>query len=81
MIKMLLLTNNQILLSQIEEVGSELGEPDCKLVKPFLVEESQLTPWLSEYTNQDTFMIHSDKVLTITDPKATLLEKYQELTK
>jgi hypothetical protein len=26
-------------------------------------------------------MIHSDKIFTITDPKATLLEKYEKLTK
>ena len=25
------------LISEIEEVGSELGEPDCKLTKPFLI--------------------------------------------
>ncbi len=81
MIKMLFLTNNQMLLSQIEEVGSELGEPDCKLIKPFLIKDTGLEPWLIDYTIQDTFMIHSDKILTITDPKATLLEKYQELIK
>jgi hypothetical protein len=31
-IKVLVLTNNQILVSQIEEVGADIGEPDCKLV-------------------------------------------------
>jgi hypothetical protein len=34
-IKVLVLTNTQILVSQIEEVGADIGEPDCKLVKPF----------------------------------------------
>ena len=33
--KLLILTNNQILVSQIEEVGADIGEPDCKLIEPF----------------------------------------------
>jgi hypothetical protein len=32
-IKVLVLVNNQILISQIEEVGADIGEPDCKLSK------------------------------------------------
>ena len=36
------------LLTQIEEVGGELGEPDCKLTEPFVVhEDGTLSPWLS----------------------------------
>jgi len=77
------LLNNQILISQIEEVTSELGEPDCKLVNPFILNQKDetLSPWLVEICSQTTFMIHSDKILTISDPKPTLLEKYQNLTK
>lgn len=86
LIKILVLTNNQILISQIEEVTSELGEPDCKLTKPFELKKSigddiYLESWNSDYTSQDVFMVHSDKILTITDPKPTLLEKYQSLIK
>ena len=83
MIKLLLLTNNQILVSEIEEVGADIGEPDCRLVEPFLLNQSDqtLSPWLIEYTSQNTYMIHSDKILTICDPKPTLLEKYQDLIK
>jgi hypothetical protein len=81
--KLLVLLNHQILVSQIEEVPSELGEPDCKLVEPFVVNEKDgtLSPWLVEVCSQNTFMIHSDKILTIADPKPTLLEKYQNLIK
>ena len=81
--KLLVLLNNQILVSQIEEVPSELGEPDCKLIEPFIVNEKEqtLSPWLVEVCSQNTFMIHSDKILTIADPKPTLLEKYQNLIK
>jgi hypothetical protein len=77
------MVNNQILITQIEEVSSELGEPDCKLVEPFLLNESDqtLSPWMVNVSSQNTFMIHSDKILTIADPKPTLLEKYQNLLK
>lgn len=87
-IKVLVLNNNQILISQIEEVGSELGEPDCKLIEPYLVVSGAVAglgctiePWLMEYTIQNSFMISSDKILTIIDPKATLIEKYQSAIK
>jgi hypothetical protein len=88
MIKILVLTNKQILISQIEEVGADVGEPDCKLVKPFIVKEPQLEvlsrtlePFLIGVTKQDTFMMSSDKILTLADPTPTLLEKYEDLIK
>ena len=81
-IKILAMMNGLILLSQIEEVGADIGEPDCKLVKPFVVRtDDTLEPLLCGYTDQDTFMISSDKILTLADPKATLLKKYEGLTK
>lgn len=83
MTKLLVLINNQILISKIEEVGADIGEPDCKLIDPYLlnVDDETLSPWLVSVTLQDTFMIQSDKILTITDPKPTLLEKYENLIK
>ena len=78
----MLLTGNQILISQIEEVSSEIGEPDCKLIDPFLVKDDQtMEPFLCGYTRQSTFMISSDKIITLADPTPTLLEKYQDLIK
>ena len=77
--------NNLILISQIEEVGVDIGEPDCKLIKPFVVKKeltmNTLEPFLSGYTKQDTFMISSDKIVTLADPTPTLLEKYEDLIK
>lgn len=82
MIKALILTNNQALITKIEEVPSELGEPDCKLIEPYLINsDGTLCPWLIDISVQESFMIHSDKILTIIEPKATLIEKYQSLTK
>ena len=74
--------NQTILITQIEEVGAEIGEPDCKLVEPFLLGDNEtLSPWLIDVTNQNTFMLSSDKILTLVDPKPTLLEKYETLIK
>jgi len=76
------LTNQQTLVSQIEEVGAEIGEPDCKLLNPMVIcDGNTLTPWLLEQTQQDVFMISSDKIITLADPMPTLLEKYIGLTK
>ena len=81
-VKILYLTTNQILISQIEEVTSELGEPDCKLIEPFVIcDDGTLSPWLLDYTNQNDFMISSDKLLTIADPNSKLKIKYEELLK
>ena len=80
--KLIVLMNNQILLSKIEEVGADIGEPDCKLISPYVVtEQKTLEPFLSGYTKQDTFMMSSDKILTLADPTPTLLEKYEDLIK
>jgi len=69
-----------VLISEIVEIGAEVGEPDCKLINPYEIKATSLTPWLFKHTNNDTFMISSDKILTMTDPKPTLLEKYEEKT-
>lgn len=81
-IKILTLLNNLILISQIEEVGADIGEPDCKLVNPFVVKSDKtMEPFLCGYTKQDTFMMNSDKILTLADPLPTLIEKYEDLIK
>ena len=81
-IKLIVLTNQQKLVSQIEEIGADIGQPDCKLTEPFIVgDDNTLSPWLVESTNQSVFMLSSDKILTLVDPKPTLLEKYQDLLK
>ena len=82
-IKILALANNQILISEIEEVGSaDIGEPDCKLINPFVVKDDNvLEPFLLTVTKDDIFMMGSDKILTLCDPMPTLLEKYQNLLK
>ena len=80
-IKCLLLKTNQVLVTEIVEVGSELGEPDCKLINPFILNQSDHTlhDWC-DFTYQKEFMIHSDNIMTIADPKPEIVEKYLKLT-
>lgn len=79
-VKCLLLKIDTVLITEIIEVGSELGEPDCKLINPYqYFGEDDLRPW-PEVTNQTELMIHSDSILTIADPKPEIVEKYLELT-
>ena len=87
-LKLLVLLNKEILITKIEEVPSELGEPDCKLIDTFIIKKNQindleliLEPWLNEYAKQNTYMIHSDKILTIADPNLSLKEKYIDIIK
>ena len=81
-IKILALTNQQILITEVEEApAADIGEPDCKLINPFIVKSDKtLEPFLNGYTKDSTLMMGSDKILTLVEPTPTLLEKYQDLT-
>jgi len=83
-IKVLALANHQYLISEIEEVGSaDIGEPDCKLINPFVINtetgQTVLEPFLTSVTRDTTFMMGSDKILTLAEPSPTILEKYLDL--
>ena len=81
-IKLIVLTTGSCLVSQIEEIGADIGEPDCKLVKPMLIgENNTLSSWVMDLTQESDVMISSDKILTLCEPIATLKEKYIDLTK
>jgi len=81
-IKCLLLKNGDLLISQITEVDTELGGPDCKMIKPYKMvkdeDEYKLETWL-DYTSQTEMMIHSDSILTIVTPTPAILSEYVEL--
>ena len=79
-----LTTTHQLLISEVVQVAAiDIGEPDCRLVNPFWVNPLEgnvtLEPFLNGVTRDDTFMMSSDKILTLCDPTPTLLEKYQDL--
>ena len=75
-IKCLLLKNGDLLISQIMEVDTELGGPDCKMIKPYKMvkedNEYKLETWL-DFTSQNEMMIHSDSILTIVTPTPAIL--------
>ena len=74
--------NHQKILTQVEEVTSELGGPDCKLIEPFIInDDGTLSPWLLDVTTQNTFMISSDKILTLVEPNSKLIQKYEDVIK
>ena len=85
-VKVLALVNNHHIISQVDEVATEdIGQPDCKLTKPFVVNtesgKTVLEPFMLDLTREDIFMMGSDKILTLATPTPTLLEQYLNLIK
>jgi len=81
-----LTTTQQLMISELVEVAAvDIGQPDCKLVNPFCINtqggQITLEPWLLDITRDDTFMMSSDKILTLCEPTPTLLEKYLDITR
>ena len=80
-IKCLLLDVDNVIISEVEEVGADIGEPDCKLIKPYLFESiDEMKPW-PKATNQTELMIRSDSILTMADPTQAVIDRYLGLTK
>ena len=80
-IKCLLLDVDNVIISEVKEVGADIGEPDCKLIKPYLFESiDEMKPW-PKATNQTELMIRSDSILTMADPTQEVIDRYLELTK
>ena len=85
-VKVLSLVNNHYIISQVDEVATEdIGQPDCKLTKPFVVNTESgktiLEPFMLDLTREEIFMMGSDKIITLAIPTPTLLEKYLNLIK
>jgi hypothetical protein len=85
---LIVVLNNQLnLISEVEQLyASDLGEPDCKLTNPCLVEktitgEYKITKWLSDFTDDKISMISSDKILTLVNPKKSLINEYLKIIK
>ena len=81
LIKILLLQNNDYVISQISEVPAEFGDPNCKLTKPYRIVGDELQPWMGDYTRQTELMIQSDKIVTLVDPNEKFFDMYSELIK
>ena len=79
-IKCVLVNIDNVLITELEEVMAEPGEPDCRLINPYLFNSlDDMKPWL-EASNQNEYMLRSENILTIADPTEEVIEKYTELT-
>ena len=79
-IKVLLLTSQEIVVSEIEEVGAEFGDPNCKLTKPHIFKDGALHKWMQDYTEQNEIMINSDKIVTLVTPSPYIFDLYSKAT-
>ena len=69
------------LIAEIVEIDAQLGDPNCKLIKPYVYNGiDDMEPWKADITNQTEFMIRSENILTIADPTGKIIDKYTELT-
>ena len=75
-IQVLILTNNIILISEIDEVLADIGQPDCKLINPCTIIDGKVETWISDLTPNNEMFMSSDKILTLVDPSEHILEEY-----
>ena len=79
-VKCLLVDIDNVLVSEVEEVSSEIGDPDCKLIKPYrFFQDGRMEPWIKA-SNQTEYMVRSSDILTIADPTPEVVEAYLKLT-
>ena len=87
-IQVLHLVNQMILISEIDEVLADIGQPDCKLINPCIINDphanerndmdGKLSKWMSDLTPNKEMFISSDKILTLVDPTSKLLFEYNK---
>ena len=82
-VQVLYLTNNLILIAEIDEVLADIGQPDCKIINPCLIHGGSedthiLTKWMSDLTPNTEMFMSSEKILTLVDPTTKLLNDYFE---
>ena len=75
-IQVLLLMNQTILISEIDEVIADIGQPDCKLINPCVIIDGKVSKWMSELTPNTQMFMSSEKILTLLDPSEHILEEY-----
>ena len=79
-VKILVLVNGDILISGVEEVAAlDIGDPNCKMLSPYKIEGKEMSPYLSNVTDDVEIMICSDKILTLVEPHKSLVDSYLKL--
>jgi hypothetical protein len=80
-LQLIVLKSETLLIAEVEEVGAEIGEPDCKLTNVFeVVSDQELKQW-PLYTDQRICMMSSDSILTLVKPSGRLEETYNSRVK
>ena len=76
-VKILVLVNGDILISGVEEIAAlDIGDPNCKMLSPYKIEGEEMSPYLSNVTDDVEIMICSDKILTLVEPHKSLVDSY-----
>ena len=79
-VKILVLVNGDVLISGVEEVAAlDIGDPNCKMLSPYKIEGEEMSPYLSNVTDDIEIMICSDKILTLVEPHKSLVDSYLKL--
>ena len=79
-IQVLILMNQMILISEIDEVLADIGQPDCKLINPCVIINGKVSKWISDLTPNKEMFMSSDKILTLVDPSQNILAEYKKIT-
>ena len=77
-IKALLLKVDNVVICVVE-LEVELGEPDCKIIKPYEYVDGNLVPW-PEVSGQDELRLRSEDILTVVEPTQEIIDQYLKLT-
>ena len=72
---MMLLKNQWILAKVVEIEGTQLGDPDCILVEPMIIDGTNLKDWLPFADEKET-VVRSSDIITFVEPGKDLLSKY-----
>ena len=71
-----MLLKNQWILAKVEEIeGTQLGDPDCILVEPMIIDGTNLKDWLPFADEKET-VVRSSDIITFVEPGKDLLSKY-----
>ena len=78
-IKALLLKVDNVVICEVVELEVELGEPDCKIIKPYEYVDGNLVPW-PEVSGQTELRLRSEDILTVVEPTQEIIDQYLKLT-
>ena len=78
-IQVLILMNQTILISEIDEVLADIGQPDCKLINPCVIIDGKVSKWMPDLTPNTEMFMSSDKILTLVDPSKHILNEYRKV--